>query len=186
MWLTQVCSAPFASRSLFHGWHNISIRLLWRQGDCAVCNDDNIAMFRECGSPSDQWWGNGPRPNLVNTSCYQHHLSVGSCFDKRHTTLWTESQPYRSVSGVITIIVQEVGITNSLARLISDCSGSLGINCLQWLIIISAKDMTLSLSYTPEYLAKVHRAESCNEADNLMSVHKHRGVSNCPAIIPWY
>ena len=58
-----------------------------------------------------------------------------------------------------------MGITNSLGGylLISDGWSSLGINCLQWLIII-AKDTTLSLSCTPRYLAKVRRKESCNEA----------------------
>ena len=33
-------------------------------------------------------------------------------------------------------------------------------------------------------MAKGRRVESRNEADNLMSVHKHRGLGNCLAIIP--
>ena len=107
--------------------------------------------------PGQTW--STPRAPLISKL-----LSVGGCFDKRGQT--TESQPNcRSVSGAITIIVQEVGITNSLGGylLISDGWSSLGINCLQWLIII-AKDTTLSLSCTPQYLAKVRRKESCNEA----------------------
>ena len=135
--------------------------LLWRQGACAVCNGDHIAMFGGCGSPSDQWWadevrGPGQTWSTPRAPLISKLLSVGGCFDKRQTTLSTESQPNcRSVSGAITIIVQEVGITNSLGGylLISDGWSSLGINCLQWLIII-AKDTTLSLSCTPYYLAR--------------------------------
>ena len=68
-----------------------------------------------------------------------------------------------------------------IGRSVITCS-SLGINCLQWPIIIS-KDTTLSLSYTPQYLAEVHHV-SRNDADNFMPVNNRRGISNCAVIIP--
>ena len=133
-------------------------------------------------------------PNLVNTSCCLHYptLSGGDCFDKgyKHYTLWTESQPNcRSVSGAITIIVQEVGITNSLAGRVSADQWSPQLTGYK--LPPMADNHLKGFDPIPVLHSRIfgkgkpHRVSS-NEADNLMSVNKRWGISNCAVIIPQY
>ena len=119
MWFSFIVGLALISWVTYHYSHCLGDKELLHSVITVI-----LPCLEDAAHRDGQWWHNEVMAaklgqHLVLTTLSRSlllPLSVGGCFDKGYK-LWTESQPNcRSVSGAITIIVQEVGITNSLAR----------------------------------------------------------------------